>query len=281
MKIAWIGTGVMGAPMALNLSRGGYDVVVQNRTFSKAQALEPEVKAFETIEDAVKDADVVFSIVGYPNDVENVANTVFRTCKPGTIYVDMTTSSPSLAKSLYEKGHSLGIHCVDAPVTGGDVGAINATLSIMVGGSVESYETIKPLLEKMGTTITYMGPGGSGQHAKLANQTAIAGAIAGCAEALTYAIHHGLDPHAMLAVITGGSASSWQAANNGPKMITDDMNPGFFTKHFLKDLKLASEEKGLLSLPVLQQVTQIYQSLVDLGYENDGTQCIIHHYNSK
>lgn len=280
-KITWIGTGVMGAPMALNLHKKGYEVVVANRTFAKAKALEPTLKAFESIEEAVKDADVVFSIVGYPEDVEMVAKTVFKVCKPGTIFVDMTTSSPTLAKKLYSLGKDYEIHCVDAPVTGGDIGAINATLSIMIGGDRVIFNQIKPMLEALGTTINYMGDAGSGQHAKLANQIAIAGAIASVAEALSYAKKNDVDVETMLAVIVGGSANSWQAQNNGPKMINDDMKPGFFSKHFLKDLRLASIEKGTLSLPVLEKIISIYEELCTDGHENDGTQSIIKYYTEE
>jgi 3-hydroxyisobutyrate dehydrogenase len=167
---------------------------------------------------------------------------------------------------------------LDAPVTGGDIGAINATLSIMVGGDQKAFDTILPLLNKMGKTITYMGGPGSGQHAKLANQTAIAGAISGIAEALTYAKAKGLDQTDMLKVITGGSASSWQAINNGPKMIHHDYAPGFFIKHFLKDLKLVLDEKKDLPLEVVEIVTMMYEKLVERGLDDSGTQALIEFY---
>lgn len=277
-KIAWIGTGVMGAPMATHLAKAGYEVSAFNRTHSKASALEPLVKAYETIEETVKDADVIFSIVGYPNDVEEVVNEVMLHAKSDAIIVDMTTSSPTLAKQLYIQGKSKGFRVVDAPVTGGDLGAINATLSIMVGGDVEVFEEILPMLNVLGKTINYLGEAGSGQNAKLANQIAIAGAISATAEALTFAKSKGLDLETVLNVITGGSASSWQAINNGTKMIQDDMLPGFYVKHFLKDLKLAIEEKNSLYLPILENVTTIYQILSDEGLGDLGTQAIINYY---
>lgn len=277
-KIAWIGTGVMGAPMAKHLADAGYLVSAYNRTFSKAKALEPQVKAHETIEACVTDADVIFSIVGYPSDVEAVMTEAMNYAKDGAILVDMTTSSPSLAQRLTVMARSKNLKMLDAPVTGGDLGAINATLSIMVGGDEEDYLQILPLLQTMGKTINYMGSSGSGQHAKLANQTAIAGAIAGTAEALTYAKAKGLDLTTMLNVIAGGSASSWQAINNGAKMIQNDMTPGFFVKHFLKDLKLVLEEKDSLYLPIVENVTTIYQILSDEGLGDEGTQAIIHYY---
>ncbi|CAM3635653.1 NAD(P)-dependent oxidoreductase [Erysipelothrix sp. HDW6B] len=278
MKIAWIGTGVMGAPMAKHLAKAGHDVHVYNRTFEKAKRLEPEVTAHETIEAVVRDADVIFSIVGYPTDVDAVIHEVMNHANPQSILVDMTTSSPSLAQALYEEGATRGFKVVDAPVTGGDLGAINATLSIMVGADQDVFDTIKPLLDIMGKTITYMGPAGSGQHAKLANQVAIAGAIGGAAESLRYAEMKGLNLDAMLQVITGGSANSWQGANNGPKMIVKDFEPGFYVKHFLKDLKLVMSEKGDLRLPITEGITEIYEILSRNGYDNFGTQAIIDYY---
>lgn len=277
-KVAWIGTGVMGKPMALHLVNHGYQVSAFNRTHAKALALEPKAKAFETIEACVQDADVIFTIVGFPKDVESVYKEIFAHAKPGTLLVDMTTSSPSLAKKLYHEGKEKGFSILDAPVTGGDLGAIKGTLSIMVGGDKGSFDKVLPLLEAMGKTINYMGESGNGQHAKLANQIAIAGAIAGCAEALTYAHHQKINMATMLNVITGGSASSWQGANNGPKMISKDFKPGFFLKHFLKDLKLVIEEKDELYLPIVENVTKIYQALSNAGYDDLGTQAIIDFY---
>ena len=281
MKVAWIGTGVMGKPMALHLSDAGYDVSVYNRSFDKAKALEPKVKAYDDMMSCIKDADIIFSIVGYPSDVKEVYEKVIPHAKKHAILVDMTTSSPQLAVELYEKAKQRDLKMIDAPVTGGDLGAINATLSIMVGGDQDAFETIKPLLEKMGKTITYMGKAGSGMHAKLANQIVIAGNIMGISESLMYAKSKDLDLNKMLSVIVGGSASSWQAANNGPKMIEKDYQPGFYLKHFLKDLKLAMEEKELLNLEGLAHVTKIYEKLFDLGFKDFGTQCIIEYYLQK
>lgn len=278
MKIAWIGTGVMGAPMATHLSKAGHDVSVYNRTYSKAQALEPMVTAFDSIEGCIQDADMIFTIVGYPKDVEEVFSEIFKTAKQGAIIVDMTTSSPTLAKALATQGQELGFTVMDAPVTGGDLGAINATLSIMVGGDEAVYKTLLPFLELMGKTINYMGASGSGQHAKLANQISIAGAIAGCAESLAYAHAKGLNLESMLNVIVGGSASSWQAANNGPKMISKDFAPGFYLKHFLKDLTLVIEEKNDLYLPTVEAVHTIYTTLQQQGLGDFGTQAIIDYY---
>jgi 3-hydroxyisobutyrate dehydrogenase len=281
MNIGFIGTGVMGRPMASHLAHAGYDVRVFNRTYEKAQAMEPLVKATTSIEACVQDCDIIFSIVGYPIDVKNTYHEVMKYAKKGAILVDMTTSSPSLAIELTREAHEKGFIMLDAPVTGGDLGAKNATLSIMVGGDEQAFHTILPLLEKMGKTITYMGQAGNGQHAKLSNQTAIAGAIAGIAEAIMYAKNQGLDLEKMIKVITGGSANSWQAANNGPKMIAHDYAPGFYIKHFLKDLKLVLEEKKDLSLPVVEQVTHVYEMLSTFGMSDFGTQAMIEYYLQK
>ena len=277
-QIAWIGTGVMGVPMARHLKNGGYEVKAYNRRFSKALQLELDIAACKTIAECVEDADVIFSIVGYPADVLEVYQEVFRHAKQGAIMVDMTTSSPTLAMDLSEQAKNFGFIMLDAPVTGGDVGAKNATLSIMVGGEKTVYEMILPMLKLMGKTITYMGAAGSGQHAKLANQIVIAGNIAAIAEALIYAESKGLDLNSMLTVITGGSASSWQAQINGQKMIVKDYQPGFFIKHFLKDLKLVMEEKSSLNLEIASKVVSIFETLTRYGYSENGTQAIIEYY---
>jgi len=277
-NIAWIGTGVMGAPMASHLANHGYNVKAYNRTFSKAEKLEPLIKACTSIEEVVLDADIVFTIVGYPTDVESTFKEIFKHAKKGTILVDMTTSSPTLAKNLYDEGQSRGFEVLDAPVTGGDLGAINATLSIMVGGNKHTFNKVLPLLEIMGKTVNYMGQAGNGQHAKLSNQAAIAGAIAGTAEALVYAKSKGIELETMLDVIVGGSANSWQAANNGPKMIADDKSPGFYIKHFLKDLKLILDEKDGIHLNIVENTVKIYETLVEAGYDDYGTQAIFDYY---
>lgn len=279
MKIAWIGTGVMGRPMALNLKEGGYDVHVYNRTSSKAFAMEEfGVTAHETLESCVKNADFVFTIVGYPKDVQNVFEEAFKHSKKGAVIVDMTTSSPALAKDLFEQGSKLGFNVIDAPVTGSDLGAINGTLSIMVGGEEDAFNKALPLFQKLGQTINYMGKAGSGQYTKLANQAAIAGAIAGITEALSFAKEKELDLNKVLNVLTGGSANSWQAANNGLKMINNDYKPGFYIKHFLKDLNLILEEAKTFSPEVVKTVQRVYDKLNNNGYGDLGTQALIKYY---
>ncbi len=284
MKIAFIGAGVMGKSMIMNLCKNGYDVQVYNRTYSKAKDCEQfGAKAFEKLDECVIDVDVVITIVGYPKDVEEVYEVIFNTCKAGTIAIDMTTSSPTLAIELARKGLSKGINVLDAPVSGGDIGAKNATLSIMVGGEQKAFDQCKPLFEAMGKNIIYMGKAGSGQHTKMANQIAIAGTVTGVSEAIAYANKVGLDSELLLSAISAGAAGSWQMANNGPKMINKDYAPGFFIKHFIKDMKLAQDEanaKGF-DLPILNEVVKIYDQLAEFGLDEDGTQAIIEYYTNK
>lgn len=281
MKVLWIGTGVMGAPMAKHVKDAGHTVYAYNRTALKAKALEPDLIFCDDIKKCIKEVDIVFTIVGFPQDVKEVFDIILEEANPKTICVDMTTSSPTLAKEIYEKGKAKDLYILDAPVTGGDLGAINGNLSIMVGGDYNIYEKVLPLFQVMGKTVTYMGKAGSGMYAKLVNQTVIAGNIIGIAEALTLAKSKNLDLDSMLNVIVGGSASSWQAQFNGRKMIDKDYKPGFFIKHYLKDLKLAMEEKEDLDLKVLETVTKAYQVLSDKGFNEKGTQAIIEYYIQK
>lgn len=282
MNIAWIGTGVMGSSMAINLKKSGHNVSVYSRTLSKCEPLrEYGIEVKDSIKECVKDADVVFTIVGYPKDVEEVylgKEGIFEYAREGAYLVDMTTSSPLLAKKLYEKGNKF--HILDAPVSGGDIGAKNATLSIMVGGNKEDFEYMYNVFECMGKNIIYLGEAGSGQNCKASNQVAIAGTIAAVAESIIYAKKSGLDPKTVLDAISKGAAGSWQLQNNGYKMIEKDYEPGFFNKHFIKDMKIAKEvmdEKGE-SLPVLNKVLEMYEELAKKNFEDKGTQSIIEEY---
>lgn len=277
-KIAFIGTGVMGAPMAQNLAQNDYPIHVYNRTFAKAKKMEPMVTAHQELKNCVNDADVIFSIVGYPEDVDAIYQEIFPLAKKGAILVDMTTSSPKLAERLSKQAKKHDLTMLDAPVTGGDLGAINATLSIMVGGEEKAYKRILPLLQSMGTTINYCGQAGQGQRAKLANQIAIATSLVGFAESISFARNSQIDPAIIYQIITGGSANSWQAQNNGMKMIEEDFKPSFYLKHLVKDLKLATEEKGKLHLPLLETVTKIYIQLEEAGLGDQGTQAVIDYY---
>ncbi len=277
MKIAWVGTGIMGKPMAKHLSEAGHKVSAYNRTFEKALELEPAIKVFPTIEKAIKDAEVIFVMVGYPKDVLEVFNEVFKHAQRGTIIIDMTTSDPKLAKDLYIRGKELDFDVLDAPVTGGEKGAIDASLSIMVGGEKSVFETILPLLDKLGKKITYMGSAGQGQMTKLANQIAIAGTLAGVTESLVFALENNLDLMSVHTVLSGGSAASNQLAISGLKMINNDYQPGFYIKHFYKDLNLAIANSKT-ELPILIKVRNMLEKLINEQYENLGTQALILYY---
>ena len=282
MKIAWIGVGVMGRSMALNLNKAGHTVSVYNRTLSKCEGLEADgIKVCSTIKECVNDADAIFTIVGYPKDVEEVYLSdygIFANAKEGSYIVDMTTSSPALAKKLSEIGTKF--HVLDAPVSGGDIGAKSGSLSIMVGGEKEDFDYLLPVFEAMGKNIIYLGKAGSGQNCKACNQIAIAGTIAAAAEAMHYAESVGLDGNTVLNAISKGAAGSWQMDNNAPKMLNSDYEPGFFIKHFIKDLKIARDTMGSKNeeLPVLNKVLELYENIADDGLENEGTQAIIEYY---
>lgn len=285
-KVAWIGLGVMGRSMAGHLVRHGYQVAAYSRSLHK-EAEEVQriygITAKPTVAEAVSDADVVFVMVGYPKDVEEVflgQGGILEHVKPGAYVVDLTTSSPTLAAQLYEEGQKRGIQVLDAPVSGGDSGAKNATLTIMVGGAPQAFEAVKPLLQCMGKSVTLMGPAGSGQHTKCCNQICVAGATAAYTEALAYAEKAGLDPRQMLEAISGGSAASWQLANMAPRALQGDFAPGFFIKHFIKDMNIIQDqgrEMGL-SLEMLTTVLSLYEKMAQLGWQDDGTQALIKYY---
>ena len=284
-KAAWIGTGVMGAQQAGHLVKGGYEVTAYNRTYEKAQAQAGELGFIpcKTVGEAVADADYIFVMVGYPRDVEQVftgQGGIFEHAKKGALAVDMTTSSPSLAQRLYEEGRKRGIRVMDAPVSGGDSGARNATLSIMAGGDKADFDEALPLFECMGKNIRYMGGPGMGQHTKAANQIAVAGATAAYTEAIAYARRVGLDAEAMLGAIGAGAAGSWQIANMAPRVLKGDFAPGFYIKHFVKDMKIVRDEilsRGV-DLRMLDAVLELYEEMESMGLENDGTQALIKYY---
>ncbi len=284
-KIAWIGTGVMGAQQAGHLVKNGYEVKAFNRTYEKMaeQARELGFVPCRTIAEAAADADVVFVMVGYPKDVEEVfcaPGGIFASVRPGTLVVDMTTSSPALAQKLYAQGREKGVRVMDAPVSGGDSGARNATLSIMAGGDSADFDEAMPLFQCMGKNIRHMGAAGMGQHTKAANQIAVAGATAAYTEAIAYARKAGLDPEAMLGAIGAGAAGSWQIANMAPRALKGDFAPGFFVKHFIKDMKIVREESAQrgLDLKMLDAVLGLYEDMAGMGLENDGTQALIKVY---
>ncbi len=283
-KIAFIGVGIMGKSMVCNLMKAEFELHIFARTRAKVEDVIGEGAIFhETIADCVKDCDAVITIVGFPQDVEEVyfaEGNIMDSAKAGTYLIDMTTTSPTLALRLYEEGTTKGFRVLDAPVTGGDVGAKNGTLSILVGGDKADYEACVPIFRAMGTNVNYQGTASCGQHAKLANQIMIAGALSGVCEALTYARAKGLDLQVVLNSLATGAAGSRQLDLFWPKIMVEDYAPGFFAKHFIKDMKLALEEAAQdgITLEVLSQALKNYRELEDAGYGDCGTQVLIKHY---
>lgn len=283
-KIGFIGVGIMGKSMVRNLMRARFELHIYARTRKKVEDVISEGAFFhESIADCVKDCEAVITIVGFPKDVDEVyfsAGNILESAKPGAYLIDMTTTSPALAEKLYTEGMKMGFHVLDAPVTGGDTGAKAGTLSILAGGSRADYETCMPLFEAMGTNINYQGKAGCGQHAKLANQIMIAGALSGVCEALSYARAKDLDLQTVLNSVSTGAAGSKQLDIFAPKILEDDYAPGFFMKHFIKDMKLASAQAELsgLRLNMLKQVLSNYEQLESEGYGDLGTQALIKYY---
>ncbi len=282
-KVGFIGTGVMGSSMARHLYKAGFEVTVYNRTKAKAQPLLDEgMKWSDSPAEMARSVDAIISIVGYPKDVEETylgAQGVLSTMQSGMI-IDMTTSSPKVAKKIYEAAKAKGISSLDAPVSGGDLGAKNATLAIMVGGDETAFDEAKPLFEAMGKTINYFGPAGSGQYTKMANQIAIAAGMLGVAESLVYAKKMGLDPQKVLETIETGAAGSWSLSNLGRRMLKEDYAPGFYIKHFIKDMRIAIEsaEEAGLELPGLLKTKELYDILSAKGMDDNGTQAIFKWY---
>ncbi len=276
--IGWIGTGVMGRSMCSHLIGAGYQVNVHNRTkAAAADLIEKGATWCATPRDVAGGSEVVFSIVGYPEDVREVMlgeTGVLSQSPRCSVIVDMTTSEPSLAREIYDKAREQGISSLDAPVSGGDVGAREAKLAIMVGGDKDTYQNILPLFEIMGENIAFMGGPGAGQHTKMSNQILIASTMIGVVESLLYAHKAGLDVNEVIDVIGKGAASSWSINNLGRRIAKGDFDPGFFIKHFVKDMGIALEEakRMKLSLPGLAMAHQFYVSAMALGYENLGTQ---------
>ena len=283
-KIALIGTGVMGQGMARNLMKNGFELTVFNRTKSKADPLVAEgAKWADTIADCVAEAEAVITIVGYPRDVEEVYLSdegIIANAPEGCYLIDMTTTDPRLSEQIAEEAAGAGMHALDAPVSGGDKGAREGTLAIMVGGEQADFEACLPLFRAMGKNIRLMGGPGAGQHTKMANQIAIAGTIAGVCAALTYAGANGLNLRQVLDAIGTGAAGSWQMNNMAPRMLEADFEPGFYIRHFIKDLKLALEgaEDADISIPVTETVLDFYQTLEEEGHGDEGTQALIKYY---
>lgn len=282
--IGFIGVGIMGKSMVRNLMKAGYEVHIFARTREKAEDVIAEGAVFhDSIADCVKERDAVITIVGFPKDVEEVyfdAGNIMDSAKPGAYLIDMTTTSPMIAEEIYKEGTQRGFHVLDAPVTGGDTGAKAGTLSILVGGEKADFEACMPLFEAMGTNINYQGKAGCGQHAKLSNQIMIAGTLSGVCEALTYAKAKGLNLETVVKSVATGAAGSRQLDLFAPKIMAGDFAPGFFMKHFIKDMTLALNEanRSGLSLEVLSQVLASYEELQAAGHGELGTQALIKYY---
>lgn len=286
-KIGFIGIGVMGCAMAANLMKKGYEVSVYTRTKQKAEVLlEKGAKWCDTAAACAKGQDAVITMVGFPKDVEEVyfgEAGIFAAAEQGTYLIDMTTTSPKLSVKIYDAAKERNMYALDAPVSGGDTGAKNGTLSIMVGGDREAFDACYDIFAAMGTNIIYEGPAGCGQHTKMANQIALGGAISGACEALAYAKAVGLDQQTMLDSISAGAAGSWQMTNMAPRILKGDDAPGFYIKHYIKDMRIAVEESEQvqLDLKMLNSVLEMYEKLAESGMANLGTQALYHYYQKE
>ena len=278
-KIGFIGTGIMGTPIVRNLLQKGFNVTVYNRSQQKAHLLEKDGAIFaDSIKVCVKDKDVVMTMVGYPQDVKEVYDKVLKYVDH-TLLIDMTTSSPDLAKALYDKAKEKNCQMLDAPVTGGDIGAQKGMLTILCGGDQDAFNKAYPLFEAIGSNIYYLGPCGNGQHCKMCNQIAIAGALSGAVEAISYADRMGLDKNQVMEAISAGAAGSFQLSNVAVKAISGDFQPGFMMKHFVKDMGIADEValSQDLRLEILEHVKKMCISLDD---QDLGTQSLLKYYES-
>lgn len=279
--IGFIGTGVMGRAIVTHLLNNDYTVMIYNRTKNKTQELIKRGAIWKESPQKVAEAsDVVFTMVGYPEDVESVyyaENGIFSADLKGKVIVDLTTSTPSLAQKIEATAIDKGAGALDAPVSGGDLGAQNGTLTVMVGGDRKTYNEIKPLLGLFSSSLEIHGPSGSGQHTKMANQIMVAGTMTGLTEMLVYAQKSGLDLEKVIKTLSGGAAQNWSLENYGPRILKNDYSAGFFVKHFIKDLKIALDEaeKLKLDLPSTRLAKQLYEQLGQAGYEDNGTQSLI------
>ena len=280
-RVGWIGTGVMGLSMCGHVMSAGYEATVYNRTRARAKPLlDRGAKEASSPREVAESSDVIFSIVGYPSDVRDVTLGLDGTIAgagPGTVLVDMTTSEPALAREIDAAARARGLHAVDAPVSGGDVGAREAQLSIMVGGEPDVVAALQPLFETMGKTIVHQGPAGAGQHTKMVNQILIATNMIGVCEALLYGSRAGLDLTMVLQSVGSGAAGSWTLNNLGPRVIAGNFEPGFYVEHFLKDMAIALAEarRMKLALPGLALAEQLYRAVEAQGFERKGTHALM------
>lgn len=283
-NIAFIGTGVMGQGMIKNFLKAGHTVHLYTRTKERALPLvELGATWYDTAQAAAEQGDIIFTVVGYPKDVEEVYfgdHGIFKAAQQGKIVVDMTTSQPALAKKIADAAQAFGMEALDAPVSGGDIGAQNGTLSIMVGGSKQAFEKVTPLFEVIGQNIVLQGEAGAGQHTKMCNQIAIATNMIGVCEALAYGKKAGLDMERVLQSIATGAAGSWSLSNLAPRMLQGDKEPGFYIRHMIKDMGIALDEASRmeLKLPGLAMAKAMYDELSAKGYDQNGTQALIDYY---
>ena len=282
--IGFIGVGIMGKPMVRNLMKAGFSLRIYARTKAKVEDVISEgAEFFPTIGECVQGCDAVITMVGFPKDVEDVyygEGNIFAAATAGQYLIDCTTTSPSLAERLHEDGAKKGLHVLDVPVTGGEGGAIKGILSLLVGGDREDYEACLPIFKAVGANINYFGKAGNGQHAKMANQILVAGALGGVCEALAYGKAEGLDLQALFDAVSTGAGGSAQLSALGPKILAGDFRPGFYMKHIIKDLRLATEEaerKGL-TLDVVPKVLADFRELEEKGLGEEGSQALIKHY---
>jgi 3-hydroxyisobutyrate dehydrogenase len=279
--VGFIGLGVMGNSMANHVLKAGYPLNVYTRSKEKAEELINVGASWkDSVSELSKASDIIITMIGYPKDVEEVylgENGILQAVRPNTYVIDMTTSQPSLAKKIYEQAREKDVYSLDAPVSGGDIGAKEARLAIMVGGDKAAFETCLPLFEVMGKNIVYQGDAGSGQHTKMCNQIAIASGMIGVCEAIAYAEKSGLDATNVLKSISTGAAGSWSLSNLAPRMLADDFEPGFFVKHFIKDMGIALEESSNMNVntPGLELAHTLYEQLAESGEENSGTQALL------
>jgi 3-hydroxyisobutyrate dehydrogenase len=285
--IGFVGLGVMGKSMASNLLKAGYPLNVYTRTKSKADELVQAGAVWrESVAELAAQSDVIVTIVGFPSDVEEVylgSGGIVAHAKSGAYLIDMTTSTPSLAKRIHTEAAKRGLHALDAPVSGGDIGAREARLTIMVGGDEAAFTAVQPILATMGANIVLQGEAGAGQHTKMCNQIAIASNMMGVCEALAYAKGAGLDPQTVLKSISAGAAGSWSLSNLAPRINQGDFAPGFYIKHFIKDMNIALQSAEEMGLPVpgLAQAKSLYDQLAAQGEENFGTQALYHWYEQQ
>lgn len=280
MKIGWVGTGVMGKSMAGHVQAGGHELYVHNRTRAKAEELLRRGATWcNSPAEAAAKSEILFSIVGLPSDVEETylgktgVLSVAGSCR---IIVDMTTSRPSLAQIIEQEAAKKGVESLDAPVSGGDIGARDATLAIMVGGKKEVFDKVLPFFQLMGKNIAYMGVAGAGQHTKMSNQILVAGTMIGVCESLLYAVKLGLDQQAVIDIISKGAAGSWSISNLGPRLVRGDFKTGFLVRHFIKDMGIALQEAAAvgLSMPGLALVHQLYVAVMAQGHHDCTTQAL-------